>query len=169
MIGTGSAPYKSTCATGDLAAVAAIAARRLQALRCEFAARALDAARRAWQWTEQYPNVTFRNPPGVTTGEYGDANCKDERLWAAAELWRTTGEAAYHQFFLSNYAEYLPSLDSPPAENWSVMAPMALRSYALSQRKDADAKAQAAIRESNADGGARHRRSARLPIPTMSA
>ena len=147
VIGTGSAPYKSTCATADLAAVAAIAARVYKPYDARFAARALDAARRAWKWTEQYPNVTFRNPPGVTTGEYGDANCSDERLWAAAELWRTTGERAYHQFFLSNYAAYLPTLDSPPVENWNSMGPMALRSYALSWRKDADAKARAAIRD----------------------
>jgi endoglucanase len=147
VIGTGSGPYKSTCATADLAAVAAIAARVYKPLDQQFAAEALEAARRAWKWTEQYPNVTFRNPPGVTTGEYGDSNCADERLWAAVELWRTTGEAAYHQFFLANYAPYLPSLDSPPVENWSTMAPMALRSYALARRKDADAKALAAVRE----------------------
>jgi endoglucanase len=147
VIGTGSAPYKSTCATADLAAVAAIAARVYKPFDAAFATRALDAARRAWKWTEQYPNVTFRNPPGISTGEYGDSNCSDERLWASAELWRTTGEAAYHQFFLNNYAAYLPSLDSPPAENWSKMAPMALRTYALSRRKDADAKAQVAIRD----------------------
>ena len=146
VIGTGSAPYKSTCATADLAAVAAIAARVYKPYDPQFAVRALDAARRAWQWTEQYPNVTFRNPPGVTTGEYGDSNCSDERLWAAAELWRTTGEAAYHQFFLSNYAAYLPILDSPSRENWSMMAPMALRTYVLSRRKGADAKAKTAIR-----------------------
>ncbi len=147
VIGTGSAPYKSTCATADLAAVAAIAARVYKPFDAKFAARALDAARRAWNWTEQYPNVTFRNPPGVTTGEYGDSNCSDERLWAAAELWRTTGEAEYQQFFLAHYADYLPTLDSPPAENWKSLGPMALRSYALSRRKDADAKAQAAIRD----------------------
>jgi endoglucanase len=147
VIGTGSAPYKSTCATADLAAVAAIAARVYKPYDAKFAAQSLEAARRAWKWTELYPNVTFRNPPSVTTGEYGDASCKDERLWAAAELWRTTGEAAYHQFFLSNYAAYLPSLDSPPAENWNTMAPIALRSYALSRRKDADVKARAAIRK----------------------
>jgi endoglucanase len=146
VIGTGSAPYKSTCATADLAAVAAIAARVYKPYDPQFAARALDAARRAWQWTEQYPNVAFRNPPGVTTGEYGDSDCSDERLWAAAELWRTTGERAYHQFFLDNYAAYLSSLDSPPSENWGKMAPMALRTYALSRRKGADAKALAAIR-----------------------
>jgi len=147
VIGTGSAPYKSTCATADLAAVAAIAARVYKPFDVKFAARALDAARRAWEWTEKYPNVTFRNPSGVTTGEYGDSNCSDERLWAAVELWRTTGEEEYHQFFLDHYTEYLTSLDSPPAENWRSLGPMALRSYVLSRRKDAEAKAQAAIRE----------------------
>ena len=147
VIGTGAAPYKSTCATADLAAVGAIAARVYQPYDAKFAARALETARRAWAWTEKNPDVTFRNPPGVTTGEYSDASCKDERLWAAAELWRTTGEAAYNNFFLKNYAEFLPSLDSPPAENWASVAPMGLWTYALSLRKDADAKAVAAIRE----------------------
>jgi endoglucanase len=147
VIGTGSAPYKSTCATADLAAVAAIAARVYKPFDAKFAAQTLDAARRAWAWTQKYPNVVFRNPRGITTGEYGDSNCLDERLWAAVELWRTTGEADYHQFFLAHYSEYFPSLDSPPSENWSSLGPMALRSYALSQRKDTDAKAQTAIRE----------------------
>ena len=147
VVGTGSAPYKSTCATADLAAVGAIAARVYQPYDAKFAAKSLDAARKAWAWTEKYPDVTFRNPPGVGAGEYADANCKDERLWAAAELWRTTGDAAYHDFFLKNYAEFLPSLDSPPAENWATVEPMALWTYALSTRKGADAKAVAAIRK----------------------
>ncbi len=147
VIGTGSPPYKSTCATADLAAVAAIAARVYKPFDAQFAARALDAAQRAWSWTEKYPNVTFRNPPGVTTGEYGDSNCADERLWAAVELWRTTGEAGYQQFFLAHYVEFLASLDSPPAENWKSLGPMALRSYVLSKRKGTDVKARAAIRE----------------------
>jgi endoglucanase len=147
VIGTGAAPYKSTCATADLAAVGAIAARVYQPYDAKFAAQTLEAARRAWVWTEKNPDVIFRNLPGVTTGEYGDASCEDERLWAAAELWRTTGEAAYNDFFLKNYAEFLPSLDSPPAENWATVAPMGLWAYALSARKGADAKAVAAIRE----------------------
>jgi endoglucanase len=147
VMGTGAAPYKSTCATADLAAVGAIAARVYKPFDPQFAGRALEAARRAWAWTGKYPNVTFKNPPGVNTGEYADANCNDERLWAAAELWRTTGEAEYNTFFLHQYAEFLPSLDSPPVENWNAMAPMALRTYALSGRKGADAAAVRAIRE----------------------
>ncbi len=147
VFGTGAAPYKSTCATADLAAVGAIAARVFKPYDAKFAAQALEAARRAWAWTEKYPNVTFQNPPGNNTGVYGDANCKDERLWAAAELDRSTGEAAFNDFFLSNYAEFLPTLDSPPAEDWNQMAPMALWTYVLSHRNGPDAQAVAAIRQ----------------------
>jgi endoglucanase len=147
VIGTGSAPYKSTCATADLAAVSAIAARVYKPYDAKFAAQALEAARRAWAWTEKNPDVTFSNPPGVTTGEYGDKSCEDERLWAAAELGRTTGESAFNEFFLKQYAEFLPNLDAPPAENWASVGPMGLWTYVLSNRKGADATAVAAIRE----------------------
>jgi endoglucanase len=146
VIGTGSAPYKSTCATADLAAVAAIAARVYKPFDAQFAARNLEAARKAWAWTEKNPNVTFRNPPGVSTGEYGDRNCSDERLWAGAELARTTGEAAFNDYFLQNYNQFLSTLDKPPAESWSQVAPMGLWSYALSTQEGADVKAADAIR-----------------------
>jgi endoglucanase len=35
---------------------------------------------------QQNPNVGFRNSEGVRTGDYGDTDCRDELLWAAAEL-----------------------------------------------------------------------------------
>ena len=108
VIGTGQAPYKSTCATADLAAVAAIAARVYKPFDAKFAARNLEAARKAWLWTEKYPNVVFKNPQGVSTGEYSDNYCSDERLWAAAELWRTTGEAAYDELFRQALSRFSP-------------------------------------------------------------
>ena len=147
VIGTGTAPYKSTCATADLAAVGAIAARVYKTYDAKFAAQALEAARRAFAWTDKYPNVIFKNPAGIGTGEYSDNDCKDERLWAAAELGRTTGEAAYNNFFLRNYAEFVPGLDSLPAENWAHVGSMGLWTYALSSNKDVDAKVVELIRE----------------------
>jgi endoglucanase len=147
VIGTGSAPYKSTCATADLAAAAAIAARVYEPFDKKFAAANLRAARQAWIWTERYPNVTFRNPPGISTGEYGDADCGDERLWAAAELWRTSGDPAYNRYFLDNYVKYLPTLRRPDPESWRVVAPMGLWVYALANRPSADARALAEIRQ----------------------
>jgi len=150
VIGTGQAPYKSTCATADLAAVAAIAARVYLPFDEKFAARNLEAARKAWLWTEKYPKLVFKNPPGVNTGEYGDNYCGDERLWAAAELWRTTGEAAYNDYFVKHYADFRPSLDAPSPEGWREVAPMGLWTYALSTRKGADAAAVADIRKRTA-------------------
>jgi endoglucanase len=147
VIGTGKPPYKSTCATADLAAVAAIAARVYEPFDKKFAAMNLRAAQQAWAWTERYPDVTFKNPPGISTGEYGDADCGDERLWAAAELWRTTGEARYNRYFLDHYAKYLPTLRALDAESWRVVAPMALWAYALAKRSDADSHALAEVRE----------------------
>ena len=145
VIGTGTAPFKSTCAGADLAAVAAIAGRVYRPFDAKFATRALEASRRAFAWTEKYPNVTFKNPPGVTTGDYGDGNCADERLWAAAELSRTTGEKGYNDFFVSHYEEFLSKLDSPPAEGWNSLGAMALWTYALSPRQGKDAGAVKAI------------------------
>jgi endoglucanase len=147
VIGTGNAPYKSTCASADLAATAAIAARVYEPFDKKFAAINLQAARQAWAWTEHYPNVTFRNPPGISTGEYGDADCGDERLWAAAELWRTSGESVYNQYFLNNYMRYMPDLRRPDPESWRVVSPMGLWAYALATRSGADPHAVAEIRQ----------------------
>jgi endoglucanase len=147
VIGTGSAPYKSTCATADLAAVAAIASRVYEPFDQKFAVTNLSAARHAWAWTERYPNVTFRNPPGVSTGEYGDGDCGDERLWAAAELWRTTGDPVYNRYFLDNYKNYLPTLAHPDPESWRVVAPMGLWAYAMAMRAGTDPHAVAEIRQ----------------------
>ncbi len=146
VIGTGSTPFKSTCATADLAAVAAIAARVYAPFDKAFAGRNLAAARKAWHWTEQNPNVSFKNPPGVSTGEYGDGQCADERLWAAAELWRTTGEAHYNKYFLDNYAQYLPMLTSTEPASWAQLSPMALWAYTLASRSDQNRETVAAIR-----------------------
>ena len=151
VVGTGSQPYKSTCATADLAATAAIAARVYGPFDKKFAATNLRAARQAWAWTEHYPNVTFRNPPGISTGEYGDNECGDERLWAAAELWRTSGQSVYNQYFLNNYMKYMPDLRRPDPESWRVVSPMGLWSYALARRPGADPHAVAEIRQAALD------------------
>lgn len=148
VVGTGSAPYKGSCATGDFAAVMAIAQRVYKPFDQAFAARAGDAAAKAWTWLAAHPNVTVtKNPPGVVTGVYEDTNCSDERLWAAAELWRSTGQAAYRTYFLANYSPFAGSLKVP---NWLTVAPLALWTYALAGRPDADPAALERIRMATA-------------------
>ncbi len=141
VVGTGAEPYKSTCATGGLAAVAAIAARVYKPFDAKFAERSLAAARQAWQWAQSHPDVIFKNPAGIQTGEYGDPHCGDELLWAAAELWRTTGEPAFNAYFMQHYREFLPTLASPAGEGWRDTAPFGLWTYALGRGDQAAADA----------------------------
>ena len=145
VIGIGKEPYKNSCATADFAAVMAIAARVYEPFDAAYAKKCLQAARQAWSWLDKYPNVAFQNPRGVQSGVYGDANCGDERLWAAAELWRTTKEDPYHKYFLAHYGEYRQSVQAVPAEGWGNVAPMGLWTYVLG--KGTDAAAVAAIRQ----------------------
>lgn len=135
VVGTGAPDWKGTCATADLAAVAAIAARVYGPWDAGLARRSLEASRRAWEWLEARPaDVTYANPPDVSTGAYGDGDCSDERLWAAAELWRSGGHAAAHEYFLARFASHLGALSSPPG--WPRVAALGLWSYALAEGAD---------------------------------
>lgn len=131
VIGTGSAPFKSSCATANLAAVGAIAARVYKTFDGELARRSLTASRRAWSWLDQHPNVPFKNPAGIKTGEYGDTDCRDERLWAAAELWRSSGEASAHEYFVKNADEASNVVSSASPPSWSELGPFAAWTWAL--------------------------------------
>jgi endoglucanase len=144
VIGTGAAPFKSTCATADLAAVAAIAARVYRPFDAAFARRAERAARAGWRWTESHPNVTFKNPAGVVTGEYGDGDCSDERLWAAAELWRTTRETAFQNYVRTQATDAVLAQTLQPTHppSWADVAPLALWTYALAANASGSASAK---------------------------
>ena len=110
----------------------AIAARLFRPFDPEFARTALAAAESAWRWLEKNPSVLFRNCCGVQTGEYGDASCDDEHLWAAAELLRTTGSAEYDTYFKAHYAAVGPVLGSGPP-SWPDVRSLALFTYVLAQ------------------------------------
>jgi endoglucanase len=132
IIGTGMPPYKSTCATADLASVAAIAARCYNPYDAAYADRCLAAARKAWTWAMAHPDVTFSNPPNINTGDYGDPHCADELLWASAELWRTTGDAPYEAAFLKGFAALPPGAEIQ-TPSWSNVGPMAYWTYAFAK------------------------------------
>ncbi len=84
----------STAATLNLAAVAAQAARIYEAFDAAFAARCRKAAERAWLAAAKHPAV-YAPKKGVGGGPYDDEDVSDERYWAAAELYVTTGGARY--------------------------------------------------------------------------
>jgi len=90
---------KSTSAALNFAATMAAASRVLAPYGKQYpgmAARMLAAAERAWEWAAANPAVLFKNPADVVTGEYGDARVDDERAWAAAELYISSGKDSYY-------------------------------------------------------------------------
>lgn len=144
VIGTGKEPYKNSTATADFAAVMAIAARVYKPFDPTYARHCLAAAEKAWQWLQKYPSIAFRNSGGVETGGYGDNDPRDEILWAAAELWRTTKHDDYERYFLAHYSEQLPAIAAGPP-GWPRVAPLALWTYTLDPT--ANKTAASAIRE----------------------
>lgn len=91
---------KTTHATASFAAAAAIHARLLMQEHPHRAKQVLAAAESAWSFlVERQPwpaeGDRYRNPPGVHAGEYPDKSSLDNRMWAAAELYRTTGKDNY--------------------------------------------------------------------------
>lgn len=123
----------SACATASFAATMAMAARVYRRLDQPYAERCLDAAKQAWKWLEANPQTPgFKNPVDVGTGEYGDENDRDERYWAAAELYRATGEAEYHQVLLQSVKALGFNLT---ALGWSDMGGYGTISYLLCEHE----------------------------------
>ena len=97
---------KSTAAAFDFAAVLAAASRIYKKFDASYADKCLQAAKKAYDWGVSNPNAKFSNPSDVGTGEYGDGYVVDEKQFAAAELFITTGESTYK---LSGTSKKIPS------------------------------------------------------------
>lgn len=88
----------SSPSTGDFAAAMAMASRLYQTFDKAYSQRCLAASKKAYTWLKDHPDpLLFKNPDNMNSGEYSDVSDLDERYWAAAELYRTTGEKAYHK------------------------------------------------------------------------
>ncbi|HWA88021.1 MAG TPA: glycoside hydrolase family 9 protein [Opitutus sp.] len=91
------APW-STAATADFVAMTAAAARAYRPYDAAFADRCVAAAQLGWQCLAAHPENVAPDLHAFHTGAYapGDAT---HRLWAAVELWKTTGDSAcLHEF-----------------------------------------------------------------------
>jgi len=105
---------KSTASTFDFAAFMAKMARQYNVYDPDLAGKWLAQAQKAWKWGVQNPGVYFKNPADVVTGEYGDEDASQEMFWAAAELYRSTGESQYLKYITNN----LPDLTYTYGDGW---------------------------------------------------
>jgi endoglucanase len=139
----------SSTATGDFAAVMARASRTYRSFDPQFADRCLAAAGRAWEYLVAHPSIVpsggFTNPSGTATGEYGDGDDSDERLWAAAELYLARGDAATHAYVQTNYASKGIITGSM---SWGNVRPLAECAYMLGSLPGINTTVQQTIRSS---------------------
>ncbi|MCR5624176.1 MAG: glycoside hydrolase family 9 protein [Lachnospiraceae bacterium] len=87
----------SKTATGDFAAVMAMASRVFAEVDEMYASKCLEAAMKSYDFLEKKGDeiIGFKNPPGVVTGEYPDGNGNDELFFAAVELYTCTTDPKY--------------------------------------------------------------------------
>jgi endoglucanase len=98
-------------ATADFAAAMALASKVYRKYLPDFADSCLAASKRAWDYLSSHPSTFptggYKDPEGIhNTGAYEDPDDRDERLWAAAELFNVTGEKVYNDYFVQNQSKY---------------------------------------------------------------
>ncbi len=79
-------------ATASFVAMLAVAAREFRPYDPEFADRCLAAAKKGYTFLTSHPDYQRPGQQGFTTVGY-DSSDWSARLWAAAEIWESTGDA----------------------------------------------------------------------------
>lgn len=82
-----------SAATADFVAMLAQASRAFRSVAPDYADRCLAAARKSYAFLQAHPEDHFADQSKFKTGGYASDD-RDDRLWAAAELWVTTGDKA---------------------------------------------------------------------------
>lgn len=118
----------STYGTGMVAGVMAMAARLYEPYDPDYSEQTLAAARDAFEYLEANPEPYFREDAGQNSGSgpYDKHEDREERFWAAAELFKTTGDARYERFL----EERLPTYFSEQPEPVSWLNALALGHWA---------------------------------------
>ena len=87
-----------SAATADFVAMLAMAARDFKKYDPAFATQCLQAAQKSYRFLAANPLNHPADQSEFSTGTYAVRD-RDARLWAAAELWETTGDAEYLRDF----------------------------------------------------------------------
>lgn len=90
----------SSMATADTAAVLALASDVYREFDSDFADKLRSCAELSYNWLEANPDYLFNNPKECTTGGYGERDDRDNRFWAACEMYSLTGEQKYHDHII---------------------------------------------------------------------
>ena len=133
----------TSAATADFVAVLARAARAFGPYDKAYALKCLNAAVLSYNFLRKNPdNKTYVNPD-FKTGGY-ETDDKDDRLWAAAEMWETTGKRVY----LKDFEERAGEMNYKVEADWDfgTVSNLGMFTYLLSGRQGKNATVERAIR-----------------------
>ncbi len=142
----------SSAATADFVAVTAMAARHFRPYEPELADRCLEAAKKSYQFLQARPEDHRADLTGFRTGAYQTRD-PDDRLWAAAELWETTGNADVLRDFENRAKSIRGRVDQD--WDWGNVKNLGLFTYLSSRRPGRDESLVELLRRSllsTADG-----------------
>jgi endoglucanase len=135
----------SSAATADFVAMLAAGARHLREFDPAYAARCLAAAERSQQFLAAHPENHRADLTNFTTGTYQTRD-DDDRLWALAELWATTGNTNYLRDFEARVRGRNQSFEA--VWDWGNVRNLGLLTYLSCARPGRDAALVGALRAS---------------------
>lgn len=133
-----------TAAAADFVAMLAAGARAMEPFDPSYAERCQSAARKSYAYLQENPADQSPDLSKFKTGAYQTPD-PDERLWAAAEVWETTGDGAA----LRDFETRVRALGTQWDENfdWGNVKNFGLITYLRSTRPGRDASLVAELRD----------------------
>ena len=136
----------STPETAKFAATMAIASRNFESVDRQLADKYLAAANKAWQYLQTQTKMKVDRQPEDDSGsdkylasefnlEKSLTTDVDDRLWAAAELYITTGDDTYASYFATNLDRVEYTLFE-----WKNPAPLGMINYLRQQRQSVESE-----------------------------
>ena len=122
----------STAATADFVAMMAETARAWRPYDAAFADRCLATAKKSWAVLVAHPEEVDSDQSAFKTGQYTTKDAS-HRLWAASELWETTGEPEYLSAFEKS-AEAFSCEFTHEGPGWGNAQDLAFATHLLSGR-----------------------------------
>jgi endoglucanase len=122
-----------SAATADFAAMMAMASRVFLPYDSLFSDTCLKAAKKSYDFLAANLDNHNADQSAFSTGAYSTTD-KDDRLWAAAELWESTGDAKYLIDFETRAAAFVRKIDID--WDWSNVKNLGMFTYLLSKRTE---------------------------------
>jgi endoglucanase len=135
----------SSSATADFVAMMAMAARYFKPYDANYAQVCLDAALKSNKFLNENRDNKMSDRGPFRTGSYPTQD-QDDRMWAAAELWETTGDPCHLRAFEWMASSFDDKIDL--FWDWGNVKNLAMFTYLLSKR---EGKREAIVEDARRD------------------